>query len=185
MSVLVTDGINPAQIAPGVQQFIRRSAWLPFGLPQGGTSAGIFGANQVRFFGVENQFFRELSSVLFTAGSAGGVGALLTFGIFDLNGNKLTSNNLNPLDGTLTTAQSKALDTPIILSPGFYLIAYTSNDGTIGMQNLSVSSAAFINTAKQSRMGTFVNASAGGLLPATAGGLTPIGLGNIALHAFE
>jgi hypothetical protein len=53
------------------------------------------------------------------------------------------------------------------------------------MQNLSVSSAAFINTAKQSRMGTFVNASAGGLLPATAGGLTPIGLGNIALHAFE
>ena len=186
MSLLVTDGVNPINTQPGAFKQIVRSMWLPFGTPQSGLSA-IFAANQCRFFGVENQFFRELTLAGLQVGGAGAGGALITIGLYDLNGNRLTSNNANPFDGTnVATAQSKALDTPIILSPGFYLLAWTSNDAAITMQNMSVASTTYVNTStKQIRMGTFANASAGGLLPATSGVLTAVGLGNICACGFE
>lgn len=86
-------------------------------------------------------------------------------GIYDVNGNQLA--HTGAITNVASTTQKNALGTPLVLTPGLYLMGLTASNSTDTYIRISSTAGASLSRERQA-----VNTAAAGVLPNTTGGMS-------------
>jgi hypothetical protein len=155
------------------------------------TNAGTVGGNVVAIkFTLPYQItLRKVSTSIATTSAS----STASFGIYDKTGTTLLVDP-GTFDGSIGTAQTKTLATPVTIGPGVYWYAYTGSDTTVGwwvIPNLAQSTGTFWTTVFNNSTPRFVkagnNANGNGTLPASLNLGTAVSTngGNVPVVLFE
>ena len=151
----------------------------------GANQAAVFTTanNQVRVIRFVLPFrftIRRISIAITTGIASSNVGA----GIYSADGNTLLLES-GAIVST-STGNKTATITAVILEPGIYWHAVTTNDATVAVLVLNGGGTSFqlLNTGSSTQYGTAANASSSSVLPATLGTVTTASDRNPALVVF-
>ena len=152
-------------------------------IPTSASGVIVSAINQVRAFQFVLPFRAKVSKVATEVLTAGASGKKFGLGLYDKDKNLLLKTAA--LDANSQTVQSDTLATPVILEPGVYWFAQTSDDVATAFRVVLVGTAFNAPNANIARTGTAANNASAGVLPATLGTITGDTTRNPAIVMFE